>query len=96
MNILYSEKKKGVVITEPWIQIHGYADSRGCPKSRQTLLDFPLDTHLAGSAHTFAPQIGDFQESFSTFHCPERKFRTFRTASKRILFKGFEGEYPMN
>ena len=28
MNVLYSEKKKkGVVITEPWIQIHGYADS---------------------------------------------------------------------
>jgi len=54
---------------------------RDCPKSRQTLLDFLLDAHLAVSARTFTPQIGEFQESFSTFHCPERKFRTFWTAS---------------
>ena len=48
MNVLYSEKKKGVVITEPWIQIHGYKNTN------------------------LLKQV------------------------KRILFKGFEGEYPMN
>jgi len=47
VNVLYNEKKS-IVITVPWIQIHGYKNTN------------------------LLKQV------------------------KRILFKGFEGEYPMN
>jgi hypothetical protein len=48
MNVLYSEKKKGVVITEPWIQIHGYADSNLLKQVKKTFKGFegqyPMNT----------------------------------------------------